>query len=87
VVVVFENTENTAKIVMDYKERGRNMRGVPRLSHGRRLLRSDEGSKKMSIDFVFSDHSMGIEFLRDIGLLQKTRQCKSCGQDMTWSVR
>jgi uncharacterized protein (DUF983 family) len=30
---------------------------------------------------------MAIEFLKDIGLLRRTMQCNSCGQDMTWTAR
>jgi hypothetical protein len=60
---------------------------VPRLSHGRGPLRSDGSPNKTFIDFVFSDHSVCIEFLKYIGVIPRTMQCKACGQDMTWSVR
>jgi len=60
---------------------------VPRLSHGRRMLRSDGGPNKLFFCYLFTDHAMAIEFFKDIGLLRRTMQCESCGQDMTWSVR
>jgi hypothetical protein len=47
------------------------------LSHGRGLLASDGSPIKMFIDFVFSDHSVGIEFLMNIGLLRRRMQCKT----------
>ena len=60
---------------------------MPRLSHGRRMLRSDGGPNKLFFCYLFTDHAMAIEFFKDIGLLRRTMQCESCGQDMTWSVR
>jgi hypothetical protein len=41
----------------------------------------------MFIGFLFSDHSVGIVFLKDIGLLRRTMQCKTCGRHMMWSER
>ena len=34
---------------------------------------------------LLNDHAMAIEFLKDIGFIQRTMQCNSCGRDMTWS--
>jgi len=70
---------------MQYEERVRSMQNVPRFSHGRRMLRSDGGPNRL-LYYLFTDHAMAIEFLKDIGLLRRTMQCDSCGRDMTWSV-
>jgi hypothetical protein len=78
---------NTTEIVMCYEERVRSMPIVPRLSHGHRMLRSDGGPNKLLLIYLFTDHSMAIEFLKDIGLLRRTMHYNSCGRDMTWSVR
>jgi len=78
---------NTTEIVMCYEERVQSMPIVPRLSHGRRMLRSDGGPNRLLLIYLFTDHSMATEFLKDIGLLRRMMQCNSCGRDMTWSVR
>jgi len=78
--------ENTTEIVKSYEGRVRSMPSVPKLSYGRRMLRSDGGPNRLFLIYLFTDHSMAIEFLKDIGLLRRTMQCNSCGRDMTWSV-
>ena len=78
---------NLMDTVMCYEERVRSMPSVPRLSYGRRMLRSDGGPNRLFLIHLFTDHSMAIEFLKDIGLLRRTMQCNSCGREMTWSVR
>jgi hypothetical protein len=78
---------NTTGIVMCYEERVRSMPFVPRLLHELRMLRSEGGPNRLFPIYLFTDHSMAIEFLKDIGLLRRTMQCNYCGRDMTWSVR
>jgi hypothetical protein len=38
----------------------------------------------MRINFLFSDHAIGLQFLKDVGLICSKLQCNSCGRDMTW---
>jgi hypothetical protein len=67
VVVEFQvevEMENVQKIIRDYEERVRNTAAVPQFSHGRGLLGSDGSPSVLFIGFLFSDHSMGIEFLK-----------------------
>jgi hypothetical protein len=89
VLVIFcvKMVQHLQEIVTKYEERVQSMQNVPRFSHGRRMLRSDGGPNKSFFYYLFTDHAMAIEFVKDIGLLRRTMQCDSCGQDMTWSVR
>ena len=34
--------------------------------------------------FLFSDKDMGIQFLKDVGLIRSKVPCNTCGRDMTW---
>jgi hypothetical protein len=43
------------------------------------------GSEQEFIFYLFLDHLVAIEFLKDMGLLRRTMQCKSCHRDMTWT--
>jgi hypothetical protein len=78
---------DTFVAAMCYEERVRSLPFVPRLSQGRRILRLDGGPSWLFLTYLFTDHSVAIEFLKEIGLLRKTMQCNYCGRDMTWSVR
>ena len=37
----------------------------------------------MRINFLFSDRAVGLQFLKDVGLIRSKVQCNSCGRDMT----
>jgi hypothetical protein len=64
-----------------YEERMRSMQKVPLFSHGRKLLRSHAAPN----NGLFNDHATAIQFLKDIGFIRRTMQCKSCKRDMTAS--
>jgi len=86
-VFVVEIVAQMQEIIAKYEERVRSMENVPGCSYGRRMLRSDGGPNRSFFFYLFADKAMAIEFLKEIGLLRRTMQCDSCGQDMTWSVR
>jgi hypothetical protein len=64
----------------------RSLQSVPRFSQGCRLLGTDNGPNRLFLCSLFNDHSMAIEFLKDIGFLRKAMRCGSCEGDMTWSA-
>jgi hypothetical protein len=39
---------------------------------------------KLFLTFLFSDHNIGIQFLKDVGLICSKFQCNLCSRDMTW---
>jgi len=59
---------------------------MPRFSYGRRMLQHDGGPNRYFLMYLFSEQSIAIEFLRDVGLLQNKMQCNTCGRDMAWSA-
>jgi hypothetical protein len=78
--------EHLAKVATEYEERLRRSSYVPRLSYGRRMLRDNGGLNRYFLMYLFCEHSIAIEFLKDIGLLRSKMQFNTCGRDMTWSA-
>jgi hypothetical protein len=42
---------------------------LPKSLYGRPMLREDGGLNKIFLTFLFCDHVMAIQFLKDVGLL------------------
>jgi hypothetical protein len=79
--------ENMNQIVRQYEERVQSWPSVARLNNGRPLLTKDGAPSKSFFFYLFTDNSMAIEFLKDIGMIQRKMQCNPCHQDMTWTAR
>ena len=72
------------RIIKDYQERLREMPYVPQTSFRRNSLGFCGDANKLSLAFLFSDHAIGLQFLKDVGLIRSKLQCNSCGRDMAW---
>jgi len=62
--------ERLLQVVTEYEERLRRNDYVLRFSYGRRMLRDDGGPNRYFLMYLFSEQSMAIEFLKDVGLLR-----------------
>jgi hypothetical protein len=71
-------------VVSIYQQRLMEMPFVPRSSFGRASLRKDGEANKLFLTYIFSDMDLGIQFLKDAGLIRSKVTCNSCGRDMTW---
>jgi len=69
--------------IKDYQERLREMRYVPVTTFRRDSLGYCGDTNKLFLTFLFSDHAIGQQLLRDVGLIRSKVQCNSCGHDMT----
>ena len=78
--------EHIVSVLNEYEERLRRCPHVPRFSYGRPMLRDEGGPNRYFLNYLFCDQSVVIAFLKDIGLLQSTMLCNTCGRDMTWSA-
>ena len=67
-----------------YHERLREMPYVPQKSFRRDSLGYCGDANKLFLTFLFNDHAIGLQFLKDVGLIRSKVQCNSCGRDMTW---
>jgi len=40
-------------------------------------------TNEVFLTFLFSDHTVGLQFFKDVGLIRSNMQCNSCGRNMT----
>ena len=57
------------ELFTEYAERLRRMQHVPGFSYRRGFVREDGGPNKLFLTYLFCDQAMGIEFLKNVGLL------------------
>jgi len=67
--------QRLCELVAEYEQRLREMSFVPKSSYGRRVLREYGEPNRMFITFLYSDHAVAIQFLKDVGLLRSNVQC------------
>jgi len=56
---------------------------VPKTYFQRDSLGFSGDANKLFLTFLFSDHAIGLQFLKEVGLIRSNMQCNSCGLDMT----
>ena len=76
--------QHIASIIQDYQERVRELPSVPRTSYGRDSLGYRGDANKLFMTFLFCDRNIGIQFLKDVGLIRSKMLCNACGRDMTY---
>jgi len=62
----------------------REMPYVPETSYQRDLLGYCDEENKIFLMFLFCDQAIGMQVLKDAGLIRSKAQYNSCGRDMTW---
>ena len=70
-------------IIKEYQARLREMPNVPKTSYRLDSLGYCGNANKLFLAILFSDHAIGIHFIKDVGLIRSKVQCNSCGRDMT----
>ena len=53
------------------------------MEYGRDSLVYRGDAKKLFLTFLFCDRNIGIQFLKDVGLIRSKMLCNCCGRDMT----
>jgi hypothetical protein len=71
-------------LIKEYQRRLINMPYVPATTHGRAALGKDGVANELFLTFLVSDKEVGVQFLKDVGLLRSKVTCNTCGRDMTW---
>jgi hypothetical protein len=56
---------------------------APRSSFGREGLGTDGDANESFLTYLFIDMNLGIQFLKDVGLIRHEVTCNTCGRDMT----
>jgi hypothetical protein len=80
---VFETVDEIKSVISTYQRRLMEMPYVPSTSYGRASLGDDGEANKLFLTFLFSDTDLGIQFLKDVGLLRSKVPCNTRGRDMT----
>jgi hypothetical protein len=81
---VFEMVDEIKSVISTFQRRLMEMLCVPKTSYRRAWLGDDGEANKVFLTFLFSDTDLGIQFLKDVGLLRSKVPCNTCGRDMTW---
>jgi len=76
--------QRITRIIKDCQERVGEMPYVPQTSFRRYSLGYCGDANKLFLTFLLSDHAIGLQFVKDVGLIRSKVQCNSCGRDMTW---
>ena len=68
--------ERIGQVVAEYEGRLRSTQWVPRCSYTRGMLRRDGAPNKKFLTYLFGDMELGIQFLKDVGLIRsKVQEC------------
>jgi hypothetical protein len=59
---------------------------VPPTTYGRATHGADGVANKLLLAFLFANNDVGVQFLRDVGLIRSTMVCHKCGLQMSWCV-
>jgi hypothetical protein len=76
--------DTVTNIIKEYQRRLINMPYVPAISYGRAALGKDGVANELFLTFLLSDKEVGVQFLKNVGLLRSKVTCNTCGRDMTW---
>ena len=73
-------------IITTYRQRISAKPYVSSATYGRTTMGPSGVPNKMFITFLFSDHDVGVQFLKFVGLYPSSMVCCKCGWQMTWCV-
>ena len=71
----WEMDEHIKSVISTYQRRLVEMPYVPRTSYRRVSLGDDGDANKLFLTYLFSDKDLGIQFLKDVGLLRIKVTC------------
>jgi hypothetical protein len=64
-------------IIKEYQDRLREMPYVPKSSFERDSLGFSGEANKLFLTFLYSNHAIGVQFLKDVGLIRSKVECNS----------
>jgi hypothetical protein len=76
--------QHITDVIKEYQAKLCQLPFVPKTSFNRKALRYSGAVNKFSLTFLFSDHAIGVNFLKDVGIIRSKVQCNLCRRDMTW---
>jgi hypothetical protein len=73
-------------VIQIYQQRVYSKPCVPSATFGRPKLVANGVANKLFMTFLLSDPDFGLQFLKDVGLIQRNMVCCKCGSQMAWCV-
>jgi len=59
---------------------------VPAMTYRRPTLGTSGVPNRLFLVFLFSEHNIGVQFLKDVGLIPSSMVCCRCGSQMSWCI-
>jgi hypothetical protein len=81
--ICLNTVHRISTIIKDYQDTIREMPYAPKTPFQQHSLEFNGDVNKLQLTFLFSDHAIRLQFLKDIGFIRSDVQCNSCGRDMT----
>lgn len=75
--------ENIKEFIPQYQHRIVEMSCVPKRSYRHSAVGINGCVSMVFLMFLFSDKDLGIQFLKDVGLIRSKVLCNTCGCDIT----
>jgi len=75
--------QRITQIIKDYQSRVRETPCVPETSFRIDSLGFPGVANKLFLTFLFSEHAIGVQFLKDVGLIRSKMQCNSATAQYT----
>jgi hypothetical protein len=72
-------------VISDYQKRLLDKPFAPSSSFGRAVFGDDGCANKLFLTYLFFELHVGIQFLKDTGLIRTQMTCNTCGRDMVWT--
>jgi transposase-like protein len=76
--------DKITKVLQEYQEKVSVMPFIPKCSFQRDLLGASGDMNKIFLTFLFCDYAMGLQFLKDVGIIRSNVQCNSGGHTLSW---
>jgi hypothetical protein len=76
--------EKIQGIISEYQRRLMEMPYVPKRSYGHSAVGINGSVNIVFLTFLFCDKELGVQFLKDVGLIATKVSCNTCGCDMAW---
>jgi hypothetical protein len=80
----FNMVGNVQRIISEYHRRLLQMPHMPKPSYGHSAVGINGSVNTVFLTFLFCDLQLGIQFIKDVGLLRSNVSCDTCGRDMGW---
>jgi hypothetical protein len=77
---------HVTKVLQEYQGKVSEMPFLVKCSFRRDSPGASGDVNKIFLTFLFCDHAISVQFLKDVGIIHSNVQCNSCGRNMSWQA-